>query len=146
MPVSNSKGGHTSFGQLGDKIMIDHISIPVRDLARSISFYEKVLAPLGLRLMITREATAGFGVKYPEFWLNLRSAFGPLPDGWGCHVALRAPDEEAVRAFHAAALLHGGRSAGEPGVRGAMMSEYFGAYILDLDGNKVEALKVTSTK
>lgn len=120
--------------------MIDHISLPVSDLARSAAFFEAVLAPLGYRKLVERPATVGFGRKYPEFWLNLRPGLVPAPEDTGLHIALRAPDATAVAAFHAAALAHGGRDDGAPGPRPAAMTTYFGAFIRDPDGNKVEAL------
>ena len=64
----------------------------------------------------------------------------PAPSNPGAHVALRAASEDAVRAFHAAALAGGGASDGEPGPRQAAMTTYFGAFILDPDGNKLEAV------
>ena len=119
--------------------MIDHISIQVRDLAASAASYEAALAPLGLKRFVDREATVGFGKRYPEFWLNLRENAAPQPEGTGAHICLRAPDAEAVAAFHAAALAHGARCDGPPGPRPAEVTPYFGAFILDLDGNKIEA-------
>ena len=118
--------------------MIDHVSIPVADLDRAAAFYEAVLAPLGLTRLVTRERTVGFGKRYPEFWLNLRPGTLPIANP-GAHVCLRAPDAEAVRAFHAAAMRLGGADDGAPGDRGAAMTTYFGAFILDPDGNKIEA-------
>jgi len=120
--------------------MIDHVSISVRDLAAGAAFYTHVLAPLGYTKLVDRPASAGFGKKYPELWLNLRSDLGPAPANPGAHVALRAASEEAVRAFHAAAMAEGGTCAGEPGPRLAAMTGYFGAFILDPDGNKIEAV------
>ena len=120
--------------------MIDHVSVPVRDLDAAASLYERVLAPLGLKRLATRPRTVGFGKRYPEFWLNLREAHRPAPPDTGSHVCLRAPDEAAVRAFFAAALEQGCESAGEPGPRRAEMTPYFGAFIRDPDGNKIEAL------
>jgi catechol 2,3-dioxygenase-like lactoylglutathione lyase family enzyme len=120
--------------------MIDHVSLSVRDLAASAAFYERLLAPLGYRKLVERPAAVGFGKKYPELWLNVRSDMAPAPSNPGAHVALRAANEDAVRAFHAAALAGGGSSDGEPGPRQAAMTTYFGAFILDLDGNKLEAV------
>lgn len=120
--------------------MIDHVSVPVRDLVASTAFYEAVLAPLGLALLVQRPATSGFGKKYPEFWLNLRAGLVPAAEDTGMHVCLRAPDREAVLAFHAAALREGGRDDGPPGPRQAAMTTYFGAFIRDPDGNKIEAV------
>jgi catechol 2,3-dioxygenase-like lactoylglutathione lyase family enzyme len=120
--------------------MIDHVSVPVRDLAASSAFYQRVLEPLGYLRLVERPATVGFGKRYPEFWLNLRPGLAPAPADTGAHVCLRARSEEAVRAFHAEALALGGTSAGEPGARQAAMTAYYGAFIRDLDGNKVEAV------
>jgi hypothetical protein len=76
-----------------------------------------VLTPLGYTRLVERPATVGFGKKYPELWLNLRAAMPPIAADTGMHVCLRAPREDAVRAFHALALAHGGGDAGEPGSR-----------------------------
>ena len=120
--------------------MIDHVSVAVRDLAAAGRFYGRLLAPLGYARLVARPVSIGFGKKYPELWLNARSDLGPATPNPGGHIALRAASEEAVRAFHAAALAAGGTSAGEPGPRQAAMTTYFGAFILDPDGNKLEAV------
>lgn len=120
--------------------MIDHISIAVRDLAASAAFYAHVLEPLGLTKMVERPGMVGFGRKYPEFWLNARPGMARQPDNPGAHVALRAPSEEAVTEFHTRALARGAVSDGAPGPRPAAMTSYFGAFILDPDGNKIEAM------
>ena len=120
--------------------MIDHVSIAVRDLAQSTKLYEEMLAALGYAKLAVLPHTVGFGKTYPEFWLNLRPQVQPAAADTGSHVCLRAPSEEAVSAFHAEALAQGGVSAGEPGPRQAAMTNYFGAFIRDLDGNKIEAV------
>lgn len=121
--------------------MIDHVSIAVADLAASADFYDMVLAPLGLAKLVDRSpATIGFGRKYPEFWLNFREGLKPQPDTTGTHICLRAPSEAAVREFFDAAIARGGKSAGDPGPRQAAFTTYFGAFILDYDGNKIEAV------
>ncbi len=121
--------------------MIDHISLAVSDLARSAVFYERVLAPLQLVKLVDRSpASIGFGRKYPEFWLNARAGIPPQPENSGSHVCLRAPSEDAVRAFHAHALRLGGRTAGDPGPRQAAFTTYIGAFVFDPDGNKIEVV------
>ena len=121
--------------------MIDHISIAVSDLARSAAFYEGVLEPVGLVKLVDFAPTRiGFGKKYPEFWLNLREGLVPQPEMTGIHICLRVPSEEAVRQFHAAALARTGRTAGDPGPRQGAFTTYFGAFIFDPDGNKIEAV------
>lgn len=120
--------------------MIDHVSVAVSDIRKSAAFYERVLAPLGLAKIVDRGVSVGFGKTYPELWLNLREGLAPLPQSTGVHIALRARSEDAVRAFHAAALELGGRDAGAPGPRQAALTTYFGAFIFDPDGNKIEAV------
>jgi catechol 2,3-dioxygenase-like lactoylglutathione lyase family enzyme len=120
--------------------MIDHVSLAVRDLETGAAFYEAALAPLGLKRLVAREGTVGFGKTYPELWLNARAGLGPQPAGTGSHVALRARSEEAVRGFHQAALAAGGRDGGAPGPRQGAMTNYYGAFILDPEGNKIEAV------
>ena len=97
--------------------MIDHVSIPVRDLARSAAVYERLLAHLQLTRLVNRPATVGFGKRYPEFWLNLRTNLAPAPEDTGTHICLRAPTEAAVRKFFDDALALGCTSAGDPGPR-----------------------------
>ena len=119
--------------------MIDHISIPVRDLAASTRFYEAALAPLGYSRMLEKPGTIGFGKKYPDFWLNERPALNDAPNN-GSHVCFRASEKEMVDRFHAAALLAGGKSAGAPGLRPQYHETYYAAFILDPDGNRIEAV------
>jgi catechol 2,3-dioxygenase-like lactoylglutathione lyase family enzyme len=121
--------------------MIDHVSIAVSDLKASADFYGAVLAPLGLAKLVDRSpATIGFGKKYPEFWLNARDGLVSQPETTGIHICLRAPSEVAVREFFDAAIARGGKSAGDPGPRQAAFTTYFGAFIFDADGNKIEAV------
>jgi catechol 2,3-dioxygenase-like lactoylglutathione lyase family enzyme len=120
--------------------MIDHVSVAVRDLAASGALYDAILTHLELKRLVTREATIGFGKRYPEFWLNLRPNLPRVTADTGVHICLRAPNDEAVRAFFDGALARGCFSAGDPGPRQAAMTTYFGAFIFDLDGNKIEAV------
>ncbi len=122
--------------------MIDHISIGVRDLALSARFYEAVLTPLGFKRLVDRPAMVGFGKTYPEVWLNARPGMPPVADDTGIHVCLRARSIETVDAFHVAALANGGRDDGAPGMRSAAMVAYYGAFVRDLDGNRIEAMTV----
>jgi catechol 2,3-dioxygenase-like lactoylglutathione lyase family enzyme len=122
--------------------MIDHMSIAVADLKKSAAFYAAVLEPLGYRKIADRPASVGFGKTYPEFWLNARPGGAGTADNTGAHVCLRARSVEAVREFHARALANGGRDDGAPGPRKGEMTDYFGAFIRDPDGNKVEAMTI----
>jgi len=120
--------------------VIDHVSIPVRRLAESANFYEPVLRTIGFLRLVERRSTIGFGKKYAEFWLNARPDMAAVPEDTGNHVCLRAPNEASVKAFHEKAIAAGGRDAGEPGLRKASSAVYYGAFIFDLDGNKIEAV------
>ena len=120
--------------------MIDHVSVAVSDLAASSGFYDKLLAPLGIIRLVERPTNVGFGKKYPEFWLNARPTMSAVPADTGQHICFRAPSRDAVIAFHRAALVHGGTCDGEPGERAASVTTYFGAFVRDPDGNKIEAV------
>ena len=120
--------------------MIDHVSVPVRDLTASMRFYEAVLATIGMRKLEGRPATVGFGKSYPEFWINLRTDLTPAPAGSGAHVCFRASVAEMVDAFHAAALANGGADDGKPGLRPQHGEGYYAAFIRDPDGNRVEVV------
>lgn len=118
--------------------MIDHVSVGVSDLELSTAFYEAVLGAIGMTCLVRREATVGFGKRYPEIWLNHRPAMGAVDQATGVHICFRARSEEAVRAFHASALAHGGADDGAPGPRKAEMTPYFAAFVRDPDGNRLE--------
>jgi catechol 2,3-dioxygenase-like lactoylglutathione lyase family enzyme len=120
--------------------MIDHVSIGISDLERAAQFYEQTLAPLGWSRLVTRPATVGFGKSYPEFWINRRADMAPVQRDSGAHICLRAKSTGEVDAFHAAALHAGGRSDGAPGLRPHDRVRYYAAYIVDPDGNRIEAV------
>ncbi|CAN7237095.1 VOC family protein [Bradyrhizobium sp. LjRoot220] len=124
--------------------MLDHISVGVADLERATRFYEPTLAALGLTRLVTRPATIGFGKTYPEFWINLRAGMPPVASESGAHICLRARSTEAVDAFHAAALSAGGRSDGAPGLRPHDRVKYYAAFVVDPDGNRIEAVTFPS--
>jgi catechol 2,3-dioxygenase-like lactoylglutathione lyase family enzyme len=117
--------------------MLDHIGLDVGDYERSKGFYERALEPLGLRLMMEPvPGIGGFGDgRKPFFWI----ATGRRSAQSGVHVAFEAPDRATVDSFHAAALDAGATDNGAPGVRAIYHPDYYGAYVLDPDGNNVEA-------
>jgi catechol 2,3-dioxygenase-like lactoylglutathione lyase family enzyme len=125
--------------------MIDHVSIAVRDLAASATFYEGVLGAIGYARLVDRSATVGFGKKYPELWLNHRPDMAMVAADTGVHVCLRAADAAAVDAFHAAALRAGAASDGPPGLRPEYTPNYYAAFIRDADGNKIEVVTFVQT-
>jgi catechol 2,3-dioxygenase-like lactoylglutathione lyase family enzyme len=117
--------------------MIDHLGIPVSDLAKSIAFYEQALAPLGYVLMMNYSPhAAGFGADgKPDLWLGHSPTITA-----GVHIAIRAKGRGDVRAFHAAALAAGATDNGPPGVRAQYHPDYYGAFVRDPDGHNLEAV------
>ena len=119
--------------------MIDHAGFAVSDYAHSKAFYERALAPLGYSLLLEFSgAAAGFGRDgggRPSFFLEADGE----PVRGRLHVAFAAETREQVDAFHAAAIEAGGTDSGAPGLRWYHPS-YYGAYVLDPDGNNVEAV------
>src|SRR2546423_4457536 len=119
--------------------MIDHISIAVSDLPRSMRFYEMVLGAIGYSMLDVRGSTVGFGKNYSEFWINARPEMNPVPPHSGAHVCLRVRSTDLVDAFHAAALATGGESDGAPGWRPHDgPNGYYAAFIRGPGGNPVE--------
>lgn len=115
--------------------MIDHINVAVADLRASQRFYSAALAPLGIAVVMEHAAGVGFGRDgRPTFWISDRPPSGPL------HVAFTSPNRRTVDEFHRAALVAGGRDNGPPGVRPQYHPSYYGAFVLDLDGNNIEAV------
>ena len=120
--------------------MIDHVSVGVADLDRAARFYEATLATLGFSRLVKRPATIGFGKTYPEFWINLRADMAGVPHQSGAHICMRARTAADVDAFHAAALAAGGVSDGAPGLRPHDRVKYYAAFVIDPDGNRIEAV------
>ena len=107
------------------------------DYDASRAFYDSALAPLGMKLMMEPiERVGGYGDDFPFFWIAQRDRG---PDS-GVHVAFRVEDRATVDAFHEAAVGAGGKDNGEPGVREIYHPHYYGAFVLDPDGNNVEAV------
>jgi catechol 2,3-dioxygenase-like lactoylglutathione lyase family enzyme len=116
--------------------MFDHIGLKVKELGASVRFYEKALAPLGFVLCSQDDSGAGFGpTGEPALWLYVVSG-----TTGAAHVAFRARDRAAVDKFHAAGLKAGGRDNGGPGVRADYSPTYYAAFLIDPDGNNVEAV------
>jgi catechol 2,3-dioxygenase-like lactoylglutathione lyase family enzyme len=121
--------------------MIDHTGIGVANVARSAAFYDVVLATLGLHRVAQLPPhdgadAVGYGIAYPVFWIDRFH-----PHGVKQHTAFAAKSRAAVDAFHAAALKAGGTDNGAPGLRGGGYPPgYYAAFVLDPDGNNMEAV------
>lgn len=115
--------------------MIEHVSVPVRSYQTAKPFYEKTLAPLGYHVQFDYpgEATGFMEGGHTSFWITQKDRVEPT------HVAFRADSKKAVEAFYAAALLSGGKDNGAPGFRTDYGPNYYAAFILDPDGNNIEA-------
>jgi catechol 2,3-dioxygenase-like lactoylglutathione lyase family enzyme len=117
--------------------MYDHIGLKVKDLDASVRFYAAALAPLGHVLGSHDKSYAGLGPKAaPALWLY--AAVGQA--GTGTHLAFRAPDRRSVDRFYADGLKAGGRDNGTPGLRIDYSPDYYAAFLIDPDGNNVEAV------
>ncbi len=115
--------------------MIDHVTIRVSNLQRSKAFYDRALTPLGLSCLSEGDGYCGYGVDRPEFWITQE------PDSeTRVHVAFRASTQEMVHAFHEAARAAGGTDHGGPGPRPEYHERYYGAFVLDPDGNNIEGV------
>ena len=118
--------------------MLDHLSIQCADVARSAAFYDAVLPTIGGSRIMVFGDVIGYGVPpMPDFWL------GPQTTGEGfreSHIAFRAPDRAAVRAFFDAAVAAGAEVLHEPRVWPEYQPGYYGAFVRDPDGDNVEAV------
>jgi catechol 2,3-dioxygenase-like lactoylglutathione lyase family enzyme len=114
--------------------VLDHVVIGVADLERSRAFYEAALAPLGVAVLLDRPGYIGFGDRRPFFFLADREPTARV------HVAFSAQLRADCDAFHSAAIAAGGTDNGAPGMRPNYHQHYYGAFVLDPDGNNVEAV------
>lgn len=115
--------------------MIDHLGIGVSDLKHSREFYLAALAPLGYGIVKEFDEAVGFGANgKPSFWIENRQTTTPM------HIAFTSNDRSGVDAFYQAAIEAGAQDNGKPGLRPIYHSDYYGAFVLDPDGNNVEAV------
>jgi catechol 2,3-dioxygenase-like lactoylglutathione lyase family enzyme len=123
--------------------MIDHLSITTTDLDRAQAFYDAALGALGYPRVNRRAEAIGYGARdrspdAPPYISIYRCTGKLVPDNR--HWCFRAPNRAAVRAFHQAALANGGSDDGAPGLRPNYHPDYYGAFVRDPDGNRIEAV------
>jgi catechol 2,3-dioxygenase-like lactoylglutathione lyase family enzyme len=111
------------------KPMIDHVSIGVRDIARTKRFYDAALEPLGYACLSHDARSLGYGQDGITFWISAVERPVPPDDDSGLHLCFSAPTSHSVAAFHAAALAAGGRDYGGPGLRADYGADYYAAFV-----------------
>ncbi len=136
-PTDGARGAEAGRpGAVVRRVVVDHVTLRVRDLGASRAFYEAALAPLGYGKVFKGEDAVAFGAEgADDFWIAASEE--PVV---GVHVAFAAASREAVDAFHAAALAAGGHDNGGPGERPEYHEGYYAAYVFDPDGNNAEAV------
>lgn len=120
--------------------IVSHVSIGTNDFPRAVAFYDKVMPAIGARRLMEYPGAVVYGKQYPEFWVQSPIDGKPASVGNGTHFGFVAATREAVHAFHEAALLAGGRDDGAPGPRADYSAAYYGCFVRDPDGHKIEAI------
>jgi len=119
--------------------MIDHVSIGVRDIAKTKRFYDAALKPLGYNCLSEGDGSLGYGAAAVRLWIGATGRPVPADEQSGLHFCFAAPTRRSVDAFHAAALAAGGRDNGTPGLRADYGANYYAAFVIDPDGYRLEA-------
>ena len=119
--------------------MFNHISIGVRDIARTKAFYDATLKPLGVKCLSESEGSLGYGNGAVALWIGETPKPVPADVKSNLHFCFDAESRKAVDAFHAAALKSGGKDNGKPGLRQDYGDNYYAAFVVDPDGYRLEA-------
>ena len=119
--------------------MIDHVSIGVHDVPTTKAFYDAALKPLGYACLSASEGSLGYGKDRVAFWISASTSPVPSDPQSGLHFCFTAPARKCVDAFHKAAIAHGGRDNGKPGLRADYGANYYAAFVVDPDGYRIEA-------
>ncbi len=119
--------------------IVSHVSIGTNDFTRALQFYDRVLPTLGCKRIMQHPGAAAYGKLYPEFWVQMPIDGNPASLGNGTHVGFLAPTPQAVHDFYDAAVSAGGKDEGAPGPRPLYGEPYYGCFVRDLDGHKIEA-------
>ena len=119
--------------------ILSHVSLGTNNFDKSIKFYDSVLQALGYKRMMEHPEAIAYGKQFPEFWIQTPIDGQPASVGNGTHIGFIATTKEAVHSFHSAALAAGGVNDGDPGPRPDYGAPYYGCFVRDLDGHKIEA-------
>ena len=119
--------------------ILSHVSIGTNDFARSAAFYDAALAPLGCKRVLEVDGAIAWGKKYPEFWAQKPIDGQPASIANGVHIGFWAASKAQVDAFYKAAVGAGATPDGEPGPRPHYGEPYYGCFVRDPDGHKIEA-------
>jgi catechol 2,3-dioxygenase-like lactoylglutathione lyase family enzyme len=119
--------------------ILSHVSIGTNDFARALRFYDAVLPALGGRRIMEHPGAIAYGKRYPEFWVQTPIDGNPATAGNGSHLGFIAASRSEVEAFHRAAIAAGARDDGPPGPRPEYGVPYYGCFVRDPDGHKIEA-------
>lgn len=119
--------------------ILSHVSIGTNQFDQAVAFYDQVLATLGCKRILAHPGAVAWGREYPEFWVQKPINGQPASIGNGSHFGFVAPDKASVQAFYAAALEAGASADGPPGPRPEYGEPYYGCFVRDLDGHKIEA-------
>lgn len=123
--------------------ILSHVSLGTNRIEEAVAFYDKVLGAMGIGQMADLRPhvpAVAYGRAYPEFWIQTPGDGQPAQTANGVHIAFFAANKEQVHAFHEAALAAGATDDGAPGPRPHYGKEYYGCFVRDLDGHKVEAM------
>lgn len=123
----------------GNPSIISHVSIGVVDFEKAIGFYDSVLGSIGIRKIMSHPDAAAYGREFPEFWVQIPADGKPASVGNGTHFGFIARTKDEVHAFWETAVANGAQPDGEPGPRPHYGEPYYGCFVRDFDGHKIEA-------
>jgi len=124
--------------------MIHHVSVGTNDIKRARAFYEPLMFLIGFRILKSSDKAVHFGSSDIVFSLETPINGLPATPGNGVHIAFQAPDRQTVRRFHETAMANGATDEGAPGIRENYNANYYGTFVRDPDGNKIEAVTFTA--
>lgn len=119
--------------------ILSHVSIGTNDFEKARAFYQQVLATLDIQILMDFPGATAYGRYYPEFWVQTPIDGKPAAVGNGTHFAFVASNKQQVDAFYQAAIAAGATCDGPPGPRPLYSNAYYGCFVRDLDGHKIEA-------